>query len=209
MRAANHENNEPESAASRSASGNPAEILEQELAHLHKQEAAGMFRYAALLTRDCGYAQDAVQEVFLRYFVARTEGQRFSNTKAWLFKVLRNHLIDANRAGQRRVEVGLEEIREPADTRDNLDTRLHARDTMRQLMTVLAPRERECVRLRSEGLRYEEIAEVLAVRSGTVGALLARAHSKIRKYLNKEGYITDRRSRLTSASEPEGSPYAS
>jgi DNA-directed RNA polymerase specialized sigma24 family protein len=39
----------------------------------------------------------------------------------------------------------------------------------------------ECVRLRSEDLTYEEIAEVLGLHVGTVGALLARAHEKVRK----------------------------
>jgi len=39
----------------------------------------------------------------------------------------------------------------------------------------------ECVRLRIEDLRYEEIASVLGLSAGTVGALLARAHGKIRK----------------------------
>jgi DNA-directed RNA polymerase specialized sigma24 family protein len=39
----------------------------------------------------------------------------------------------------------------------------------------------ECVRLRTEDLSYDEIAGVLGVRAGTVGALLTRAHDKIRK----------------------------
>jgi DNA-directed RNA polymerase specialized sigma24 family protein len=39
----------------------------------------------------------------------------------------------------------------------------------------------ECVRLRAEDLRYEEIAVVLGLQAGTVGALLARAHEKMRK----------------------------
>ena len=37
------------------------------------------------------------------------------------------------------------------------------------------------MRLRAEDLRYEEIAVVLGLTAGTVGALLARAHGKIRK----------------------------
>jgi DNA-directed RNA polymerase specialized sigma24 family protein len=45
----------------------------------------------------------------------------------------------------------------------------------------LSPREIECIRLRTEDLSYEEIAGVLGLRPGTVGALLARAHGKIRK----------------------------
>ena len=41
--------------------------------------------------------------------------------------------------------------------------------------------------LRTEDLRYEEIAMVLGLRSGTVGALLTRAHEKIRKALAEPG----------------------
>ena len=55
-------------------------------------------------------------------------------------------------------------------------------DLLQGLMQIgLSPREMECVRLRAEDLRYEEIAVVLGLQAGTVGALLARAHGKIRK----------------------------
>jgi RNA polymerase sigma-70 factor (ECF subfamily) len=209
VRATNHQAIDPKSAAP-PAHNNPVtceEPLEQELVRLHNEQAAGLFRYAVSLTQDCGHAQDAVQEVFLRYFVARTEGQRFSNAKAWLFRVLRNLLIDVNRASQRRFEVDIDEVRESPDRRQDLDTHLHDRETLRQLSAALAPRELECVRLRAEGLHYDEIADVLAVRSGTVGALLTRAHAKIRRYLHKVGYVREC-DNLMNAAEPEGSPYA-
>ena len=45
----------------------------------------------------------------------------------------------------------------------------------------LSAREIQCVRLRTEDLSYEEIAGVLGLQAGTVGAMLARAHGKIRK----------------------------
>jgi DNA-directed RNA polymerase specialized sigma24 family protein len=55
------------------------------------------------------------------------------------------------------------------------------------LCSNLSPGESECVRLRAEGLRYEEIAGVLSMRTGTVGALLARAHKKIRQAVKDSG----------------------
>jgi DNA-directed RNA polymerase specialized sigma24 family protein len=55
----------------------------------------------------------------------------------------------------------------------------------------LSPREIEAIRLRTEGLRYEEIASVLGLQAGTVGALLARAHGKIRKAIG-DGASKDR-----------------
>ena len=45
------------------------------------------------------------------------------------------------------------------------------------------------MQLRLEGLGYEEIADVLQIRSGTVGALLARGLKKIRE----SGLFTRRR----------------
>jgi DNA-directed RNA polymerase specialized sigma24 family protein len=62
----------------------------------------------------------------------------------------------------------------------------------RDLARALAPRELECVRLRAEGLSYDEIAEVLDLRQGTVGATLARAHKKVRRAL---GYAEESKER--------------
>ena len=44
----------------------------------------------------------------------------------------------------------------------------------------MSDRELDCLLLRAEGLEYEEIAETMGVRSGTVGALLSRAQHKLR-----------------------------
>jgi len=47
--------------------------------------------------------------------------------------------------------------------------------------------ELECLRLRTEGLSYEEVGFAMEVRTGTVGALLARAPQKIRKRAESRG----------------------
>jgi hypothetical protein len=46
-------------------------------------------------------------------------------------------------------------------------------------ISVYAPRT-DCLRLRVEGFSYQEIAQVLGVRPGTVGALLPRVYAKLR-----------------------------
>jgi DNA-directed RNA polymerase specialized sigma24 family protein len=51
----------------------------------------------------------------------------------------------------------------------------------------LSERELECLRLRTEGLSYGEIGVAMQVRTGTVGALLARAHEKIRRLADADG----------------------
>jgi DNA-directed RNA polymerase specialized sigma24 family protein len=54
-------------------------------------------------------------------------------------------------------------------------------EAVRDLRRLLSPRERECVELRAEGFSYAEIAGIMDLRPGTVGATLARAHRKFRR----------------------------
>jgi len=155
--------------------------IEQEIADLYEKEANGILRYAGALARNQETAHDAVQEAFLRFFLCRSAGQDIRSPKGWLFRVAHNYVLDQMKSGSRN-EVGVDSLLNmpsPAQPPDN-DGR--ASDLLQGLMQIgLSPREMECVRLRAEDLRYEEIAVVLGLQAGTVGALLARAHGKIRK----------------------------
>jgi len=154
--------------------------IEQEIRDLYATEAAGLLRHAASAAGNVETAQDAVQEAFLRFFIARTAGQEIRNPRAWLFRVLHNRVLDLRKAGSRN-EIGLESVmNSPGPGCDPEVAYGRVEALRRTLRTALTPREVECVQLRSTGLRYDEIAGVLKLQSGTVGALLTRAHKKIR-----------------------------
>jgi len=160
--------------------------VEAEVIDLYHQNAPGLFRFAESLVRDREMAQDALQEVFLRFFIARSSGQDIQNGKSWLYRVLRNYLLDRVKEAGFKNRASLEEAETILDTSD--PEQEYLRVFMRkQILEVLAPRELECLQLRAEGFDYQEIARILGVRSGTVGATLARALSKIRKTLNPSG----------------------
>jgi RNA polymerase sigma-70 factor, ECF subfamily len=159
---------------------------EVEVIDLYQQNAAGLFRFAEALVRDREMAQDALQEVFLRYFVARSSGQEIQNGKSWLYRVLRNYLLDRVKEAAFKNKASLEEAESIPDVSDPEKEYFRA-FTRKQILEVLAPRELECLQLRAEGFDYKEIAQILNVRSGTVGATLARALNKIRKVLNPTG----------------------
>jgi len=90
--------------------GSPlAADIEQEIRDLYATEAAGLLRHAASAAGNGEAAQDAVQEAFLRFFIARTAGQEIRNPRAWLFRVLRNHVLDQKKLGSRH-EIGLESV---------------------------------------------------------------------------------------------------
>jgi RNA polymerase sigma-70 factor (ECF subfamily) len=167
---------------------NVSHLLEQEVRRLHEENAAGMLGYGIVLFGNREAAQDAVQEAFLRYFVARLAGQQISEPKAWLFRVVRNYLLDVKRAGSNRIEVGLEALLNSPEPRCAPDAESGRVESLWfALKRTLSARELECVRLRAEGLQYTEIASVLGLHLGTVGALLTRAHKKIRKLTENTG----------------------
>jgi RNA polymerase sigma factor (sigma-70 family) len=155
--------------------------IEQEIVDLYEREAGGILRYAGALAHSQETAHDALQEAFFRYFLCRSAGQQIRSPKGWLFRVARNYVLDRKKAGSRN-EVGLEALRNvpcPASPSESVGP---LADLLRGLLEIgLTRREIECIRLRTEDLRYEEIAGVLGLRAGTVGALLARAHGKIRQ----------------------------
>ena len=105
----------------------------------------------------------------------------FDDPKAWLFRVLRNHLLDTLKSATVKNEVTIEGVQDPADHYNDPEKHYQRAEMARELNRMLAPRELECVRLRAEGLSYDEVARVLGLHQGTVGATLARAHKKIRR----------------------------
>jgi RNA polymerase sigma-70 factor (ECF subfamily) len=119
------------------------------------------------------------------------------NERSWLFAVANNLVRDEARrvSRQRRhlelmaaeaqdaevepPEVSLERAQEAADARRALE--------------ALAPRDRQALLLKEEGLGYDEIAEVLTIEKSSVGTTLSRARRRLAE--TYEALQQDRRRR--------------
>ncbi len=154
--------------------------IEAEIIQLMKDCGSDLARYAKAMTRERTLVQDGVQEAFLRYFIARTGGQHIKNSRAWLFRVLRNYLLDCRRRSGFESAVDLESAMDIKDLKQDVAAGYEHGESFRCALSTLSPRERECMRLRLEGFGYEEIACALRIRPGTVASLLARGLKKIR-----------------------------
>jgi RNA polymerase sigma-70 factor (ECF subfamily) len=160
--------------------GTPNGDLEQEVAGLYTEHAARLLRYAGTITRNRETGRDAVQEVFLRYFAERRYGSHVENPRAWLYRVLHNYLLDRLDRAAMRYEVSDEGADEVRDACVDAEVWLEQTQTAQEIASRFTPRELDCLRLRVEGLSYQEIAQVLGIRTGTVGALLPRVYAKLR-----------------------------
>jgi RNA polymerase sigma-70 factor (ECF subfamily) len=168
---------------SQTGSNFAATEAEQATIKVYEEYAGALLRYAGQLAASHDEARDAVQEVLLRYFVERRFGRKIENPRAWLYHVLRNYLLDQIKAAPNRREVQAGNVDALIlENHENPENLLQRSQMAREIAQVLSGREFTCLTLRGEGLSYSEIAQVMDIRIGTVGATLSRAQEKLRRY---------------------------
>ena len=139
-------------------------------------------------------AMDLSQEAFIRAWRGLGQYQFGAELSTWLYRLTRNVCIDFLRAQKRRQTVPLHlnddegetELPLP-DTAEGPEERAVAgerRRALAQAMQALSPEHREILTLRViEDLPYEQIAQILGVRTGTVKSRLARARISLKNIL--------------------------
>ena len=135
-------------------------------------------------------ADEAVQESFLRLYRHLEKGREVDNVRAWVFQVARNYLKDERKSAHSRHSVPLDNAMERegrfADPGANPEHgALHEERARRltQAIERLPAQQRECILLRSSGLRYREIAEVMGININNVGGLVMRAVARLSEEL--------------------------
>lgn len=150
---------------------------------VYEEFGPAMLRYAGQSAASADEARDAVQEVFLRYFVEQRHGRVIDNPRAWLYQVLRNYILDCAKAAPSQREIPTADLESlGAQQQDNPEELVQRSQAAREIAQALSNREFTCLALRGEGLSYSEIAQVMDICTGTVGALLSRAQIKLRLY---------------------------
>lgn len=147
----------------------------------------GLHRYCTRMASDPDVAEDLAQEAFVRLLDRRVEGEP-RQLRAWLYKVAthlmreRVRLIDNRR---RLLEENPVTPGAPPDPEGELGRREDVR-RVREALAALEPRDRKLLLLREEGFSYRELAEVLEVKSTSIGTLLARARRRFAEALEPE-----------------------
>jgi RNA polymerase sigma-70 factor (ECF subfamily) len=153
---------------------------------LYAEMHASLLRYGTSLGLRDSDAEDVVQESFLKLFHHLRAGKDRSNLRGWVFRVLHHAAL------RRRMESAREWARNAATPEDvtnacplpNPEQQLVERDKQARLQAViqaLAERDRCCLLLRGEGLRYREIAETLDMSLGAVAQSLTRSLEKLER----------------------------
>jgi len=144
-----------------------------------------LYNFARWLTQDSAEAEDLVQETYVKALRGFSGFQMGTNFRAWIFRILRNAFLNS-RAGLKMVALDAGE-EEPASDAPSPEAVLVAqtnREVVRDALTELAIPHREILLLcEVEEMSYEEIAQVLAIPTGTVMSRLYRARKALRTIL--------------------------
>lgn len=147
-----------------------------------------VFRLAYRLTGNRHDAEDLTQDVFVRVF--RSLASYTPGTfDGWLHRITTNLFLDgARRRSRIRFEALADDAperlagREPTPAQHYDDT--HWDDDVQRALDALPPEFRAAVVLCDiEGLSYEEIAEVLGIKLGTVRSRIHRGRAQLRQAL--------------------------
>lgn len=146
-----------------------------------------LYGYSYKLTRSPALAEEAVQEVFLRFWQNREKLNADLSVKAYLYKITKNHLLNLLRdaAYDQRLKEQLFYSRQ--HTYYSTEDQLVYRDleTFKdQAIANLPPRMQLIFRMsRTQGLSHQEIAQQLGISQNTVKDQIVKALKAIKEYL--------------------------
>jgi RNA polymerase sigma-70 factor, ECF subfamily len=159
--------------------------LEYEVMNLFEECRSPLLRYVLSLGVPVHDAKEVTQEVFVSLFRHLQSQKSRQNMRGWIFRVAHNLTLKQREANQKSRETMAPDWTIAArqfDPAPNPEEQVVFKQRQRRLLAVLyaLPEEDQCcLRLRSEGLRYREIAAVVGISLGAVSISLTRSLARL------------------------------
>jgi RNA polymerase sigma-70 factor (ECF subfamily) len=165
--------------------------IRAEVLWLFDECAPGVRRYV----RSCGIsadvADDIVQETFVALFQHLRKGGGRENLRGWLMQVGYRLALKHRQRESRRTRWQLpwnsdaEGVCDPATGPEAACVAMQDQRRLRAVLNALPERDRQCVCLRAEGMRYRDIAIALGISLGAVAKSLTRAVGRLTAAVEK------------------------
>ena len=164
-----------------------------------------LYNYALKIARNADDAQDLLQETYYKAYKNYHQFENGTNSKAWMFMILKNTFINNYRKTKREptkldydeIEDIYENIKSDQAKDNNLDLDFYNNlldDELSDALSKIPTKMREVFLLCDlEGYSYEEIAEISNIPIGTVRSRLHRARKLLQDelfgYAKVNGYL--------------------
>jgi RNA polymerase sigma-70 factor (ECF subfamily) len=145
-----------------------------------------IYSIALRFSGDQALAMDIAQDTFLKLYSSIADFRGDSQFSTWVYRLVVNSCLDHKRRSWRMIPIAdelLAVMRAPGDAL-NAVIRTETSERVQRAVEKLPEEQRIVVVLRyTEGLAYEQIAEVIGCSMGTVASRLNRAHRALERRL--------------------------
>ena len=146
-----------------------------------------VYSIALRYSGDDAAAMDIAQDTFLKLFSAIRDFRGEAHFETWLYRLVVNSCLDQKRRTRRLIPLVGEMLDVLRASGESVLQRLLRAELSGRVQTAvrsLPPEQRIVIVLRyTQGLSYEEIADVLDCSPGTVASRLNRAHKVLERRL--------------------------
>ena len=162
-----------------------------EITAIYNAYVNDLFTYGLYLGFDKESVKDAIHDIFLKLATNRSFLDNTENIKFYLFKSLKNRLIDIHK--NRKEHVALEATEMSLETPFNMvvnveellierEEKLHIKNEIEQMLDLLTPRQREIIYLRYvHEYDYKQISELLQISVHGCHKLVSKAILSLRE----------------------------
>jgi len=158
---------------------------------IYEKYSGELYGYLLSLTHRRSEAEDLLSEVFIRVLTGVSSFRGESSLRTWLYAIARNVWLEQLRKRRRAVSLAERLYVYAGDSASCEAIGNVAVGSIMECVNRLDEPTRSVVLMRSEGYRYEEIAEKLGVRISSARVMEHRAKKKLRDFLKEEGLIDE------------------
>lgn len=162
---------------------------------VYKRYANDLFTYGLKIINDESLVKDCIQDIFLKLISSHRKLIIGSNIHIYLFKSLRNRLLDEIRSRTKKDEIRrLLNVSKDNTFTDSIEKqiildeeRLLIHHEIKNALNDLTGKQKEIIYLKyTKGLSYDEIALLLQIDKASARTLLYRTLKAVKEKLNKD-----------------------
>ena len=165
------------------------ELLVELFDHYYKD----IYTYLYSLSHDTSLSEDLTSEVFLEVVKSIATFRGESDIKTWLFSIARHKWYAYLR--KKNTQIQTESIHDLYDSNfvgtQNSPFPSDLEQIIKTLLRSESETTKEVFQLRLNGYSYFEISEKLHISENSARVIFFRVKTKIKKYLEKEGFYYD------------------
>jgi len=145
---------------------------------------SNLYRFAMSLTSDRDDALDLVQDTYLKAITNRDKFVDYTNLKAWVFTIMKNTFINNYRRGVKENTIidgtkDLYFVNLPHDKGFSSPESKYAEEEIEKAIDSLSDEFRIPFRMHIQGYKYQEIADKLNLKIGTVKSRIFFTRQKL------------------------------